>query len=54
MDTNIKKRLEQDLNVAVSRLRQIGGPWPSTNCPGRSGQFPLCRRGGRDPGQREP
>jgi len=25
MDTNIKKRLEQDLKVAVSRLKQIGG-----------------------------
>ena len=37
MDTNIKKRLEQDLNVAVSRLRQIGGAVAVDELPGAIG-----------------
>src|SRR6266478_9093454 len=37
MGTNIKKRLEQDLKVAVSRLKQIGGAVAVDELPGAIG-----------------
>ena len=37
MDTNIKKRLEQDLKLAMSRLRQIGGAVAVDELPGAIG-----------------
>jgi DnaK suppressor protein len=37
MDTNVRKRLEQDLSTAVSRLRQMGGAVAVEDMPGAIG-----------------
>ena len=49
-----RARLDQDLKAAVSRLRQLGAAAVEERPGTIGGHLPLCRRGRRNPGRREP